>query len=227
MRDALNNNPKVQAGVVVGLLIFGALLFMKMSGGGSEAPPASTAATASATGVPQTVGTGAGATTMDSTGAAVPATATATATGTPTATGTAVPSAPTASTGAVSAEAFVPGPGMPVEVAQAYARDNALVLLIVKEGATDDDLVRDSVARISRPGVAVFVAPASRIARYSRIAQGAGVSRVPALVVVRPRSVSDVPEAIVSYGFRNSQGVVQAVDDALYKGRDDIPYHPG
>ena len=225
MRDALNNNPKVQAGVVVALLVFGALLFMKMSGGGSEAPPASTAAAASASGVPQTVGTGAGATAMDSTGAAVPATGTATATGTPAA--TAVPSAPTASTGAVSAEAFVPGPGMPVDVAQAYARDNALVLLIVKEGATDDDLVRESVARISKPGVAVFVAPASRIARYSRIAQGAGVSRVPALVVVRPRSVSEVPEAIVSYGFRNSQGVVQAVDDALYKGRDDIPYHPG
>ena len=31
----------------------------------------------------------------------------------------------------------------------------------------------------------------------------------------------------MSYGFRDSQSVVQAVNDALYDGRDDVPYHPG
>ena len=31
----------------------------------------------------------------------------------------------------------------------------------------------------------------------------------------------------MSYGFRNSQSVVQAVKDALYKGRDNLPYNPG
>ena len=35
-----------------------------------------------------------------------------------------------------------------------------------------------------------------------------------------------VPEAQVSYAFRNSQGVVQAVHDALYSGPDDLPYSP-
>jgi hypothetical protein len=72
----------------------------------------------------------------------------------------------------------------------------------------------------------VFVSRAKDIARYSRITQGVGVDRVPALVVVRPRRESSVPEAQVSYGFRDSQGVVQAVHDALYSGRDDLPYYP-
>ena len=31
----------------------------------------------------------------------------------------------------------------------------------------------------------------------------------------------------MSYGFRDSQSVVQAVDDAVYSGKDNIPYHPG
>ena len=122
----------------------------------------------------------------------------------------------------------MPGPGLPADVAQAYKGGNAVVLLIVKDGATDDDLVRDSVSQISRSGVSVFVAPASDVARYSRITQGAGVNRVPALVVVRPRSTGgQVPQATVSYGFRSTASVVQAVDDALYRGPDDVPYHPG
>jgi hypothetical protein len=108
-----------------------------------------------------------------------------------------------------------------------WARGDAIVLLIVRGGATDDRLVRQSVQALSEPGVAVFVARAKDIARYSRITQGVGVSQVPALVVVRPRRVSgSVPQAEVSYGFRNSQSVVQAVHDALYTGRDDLPYSP-
>jgi hypothetical protein len=35
-----------------------------------------------------------------------------------------------------------------------------------------------------------------------------------------------VPEAQVSYGFRDSQGVVQAVHDAVYDGKDNLPYSP-
>ena len=133
-----------------------------------------------------------------------------------------------ASATTVTPQALIPGPGLPEDVARAYASGNAVVLLIVRNGATDDELVRDSVYQISRSGVSVFVAPASDVARYSRITQGAGVNRVPALVVVRPRRVSgDTPQATVSYGFRSTASVVQAVDDALYGGRDDVPYHPG
>ena len=218
MRQALNENPKVQAGVVVFLLIAGVLLFMKMSAK-PEAVPAGAAAVGAA----------------DATGAAGPGAgaAAAVAPGSPTAapaagtTATALPSVPTSS-GTVSPQALVAGPGLPADVASALKRGNALVLLIVKDGATDDDLVRDSVSQISRSGVSVFVAPASEVARFSRITQGAGVNRVPALIVVRPRSVSGkTPEATVSYGFRSTASVVQAVEDALYRGPDDVPYHPG
>jgi hypothetical protein len=110
----------------------------------------------------------------------------------------------------------------------AWSRGDAIVLLIVRGGAADDTMVRRSVDALSEPGTAVFVTRAKHIARYSRITQGVGVNRVPALVVVRPRRISGgIPQAEVSYGFRNSQSVIQAVRDALYSGRDDIPYSPG
>ena len=224
MRKALNENPKVQAGVIVVLLAAGLLMFMRMSSGGgevAEAPPVPTDA-ATAAGAP----TGASGAGVDPAVAGVAPTDPAAATAAATSGG--IPAAPVASTGTVSPEALVPGPGLPAEVAQAFARGDAVVLLVVRQGATDDELVRDSVAGISRSRVSVFVAPAGKVARYSRITSGVGVTRVPALVVVRPRSVGgDIPQGTVSYGFRNSQSVIQAVEDALYGGRDDIPYHPG
>jgi hypothetical protein len=221
MREAINNNPKVQAALVVGLLLAGVLLFMMMSKK-EPVPPAGDAAAASAASAGVAV-TGSGAGAVPAGTSADPA-ATAAAAGT----ATGVPPVPTAATGTVSPEALIPGPGLPADLAQAWARGNAVVLLIVKQGSTDDDLVRDSVDELAAPGVSVFVAPASKVARYSRITQGVGVNRVPALIVIRPRRLSgDVPEAAVSYGFRNKQSVVQAVEDALYTGRDDVPYHPG
>ena len=221
MRKALNENPKVQAGVIAFMLLAGVLLYMKMS----AKPEAGTA--------DGTVPTAAGAAVATCTGAGATPTGTATtdpaaaagATAAPVA--GAIPAVPASAT-TVTPQALIPGPGLPEDVARAYASGNAVVLLIVKDGATDDELVRDSVSQISRSGVSVFVAPASEVARYSRITQGAGVSRVPALVVVRPRRISgDTPQATVSYGFRSTASVVQAVDDALYSGRDDVPYQPG
>jgi hypothetical protein len=219
MRQALNENPKVQA-VVVGVLILvvGFMLVTRVMGGGSEseAPPAPTAAGAApgaTTGVPTaaTSAPGAPAATPAPVGAAAPSGA---------------GSVPTSS-GNVSPEALKPGPGFPAPVAAAWSRGDAIVLLIVKNGGTDDQLVRASVPAVSRPGVSVFVTTAGKIARYSRITQGVGVSQVPALVVVRPKGISKVPEATVSYGFRNPQSVIQAVNDALYRGPDDLPYNPG
>ena len=75
--------------------------------------------------------------------------------------------------------------------------------------------------------LAVFVAHANQVARYSRITQGVGVSQAPALIIVRPMKVSgSVPEAQVTYGFRDSRTVVQYVHDAIYSGKDDLPYSP-
>ena len=212
MRKAINENPKVQMALVGGLLVvFAFFLLTKMGGGGEEAAPVDP-------NVPIGASSEAGAT-ASPTGSA-PASApppVAPSSGSPVAAGAE----------SVDPEALEPGPGMPAEFAAAWDRGNAIVLLIVKPSAADDRLVLRSVARLSVPGTSVFVVPASKIARYSRITQGVGVSRVPALVVVRPRRASSVPQAQVSYGFRNAGSVVQAVRDALYSGRDDLPYSPG
>jgi len=205
MRDALNNNPMVQMGVLAGLLVVVALLMLTRMGGGDKAAEQQDAAAAVA--LP----------------AGVSADGTATGSGAPP-----LGSAPPASTATVSPEALKPGPGLPAPAADAIKGGGALVLLIVREKAADDRMVEDSVKAISsRPGVTVLVVPADQIARYSRITQSLGVNRTPALVVVRPESVSKTPEATVSYGFRDSASVIQAVDDAVYSGKDNIPYHPG
>jgi hypothetical protein len=132
------------------------------------------------------------------------------------------------SSGSVTPDALIPGPGLPRPVVTAWKSGDAIALLIVRGGGTDDRLVRGSVESLSGDSsVAVFVARAKDVARYSRITQGVGVDRAPALVVVRPRSESgSVPQAQVSYGFRDSQSVVQAVHDAVYSGPDDLPYSP-
>ena len=214
MRKAINENPTVQIALVAGLLLVAALMVF-MGPLKKKEEPVTTAPAVGATASDVVPG---GTAPASGDPAAAAATAAAPITSSPTA----------PNTGTVSPEALVPGPGLPREVAQAWARGQAIVLLIVKEGARDDELVRSSVNSLSEPGVSVFVAPASKVSRYSRITQGVGVNRVPALVVVRPRSVSgSTPQAIVSYGFRDSQSVVQAVNDALYEGRDDVPYHPG
>jgi hypothetical protein len=130
--------------------------------------------------------------------------------------------------GTVPPEALIPGPGLPRDVVSAWKRDDAIVLLIVRPHGVDDRLVRSSVESLSDDSnVAVFIARAQHVARYSRITQGVGVDHVPALVVVRPRSeTGSTPQAQVSYGFRNSQSVLQAVHDALYTGQDNLPYYP-
>jgi hypothetical protein len=144
--------------------------------------------------------------------------------------GTAVPSSPSPSVGSgtVTPDALIPGPGLPKNVVATWKRGDAIALLIVRGSGIDDRMVRSSVASLSGDaGVAVFIAHAKDVARYSRITQGVGVDRVPALVVIHPRKQSGaVPQAEVSYGFRSSQSVVQAVHDALYTGRDDLTYSP-
>ena len=68
--------------------------------------------------------------------------------------------------------------------------------------------------------VALFVVPAHRIARYAAITQAVDVSRVPALVAVRPRSLNrGTATASVSYGFQSPQSIVQAVVDAALRRR--------
>jgi hypothetical protein len=211
MRKAINDNPVVQI-AVIGVLVVVVGLFMmtnlkKKSSSSTSASSSSGVSSSSAGGTTApVVGSTSGDSSSGSVGAVPP---------------------PPSTTGSVSPAALIPGPGLPRNVVAAWKHGDAVVLLIVRGGGIDDRLVRGAVRSLNGDaGTAVFVSRAKDIARYSRITQGVGVDRVPALVVVRPRRESSVPEAQVSYGFRDSQSVVQAVHDALYSGRDDLPYYP-
>jgi len=211
VRKALNDNPMVQIGVLAGLaVIVGFLILTRMHGSSSSSAPSTTPTT------PAAAGSTAPAPATGVTPIAPPSSSTA-------------PTAPSAgSIGVAPPGKLVAGPGLPKPVASAYADGKAVVLLVVRNKGIDDAAVRSSVERLrGNHGLAVFVANAGQIARYSRIAEGVSVNRVPALIVVRPRSLSDgAPTASVSYGFRGSDSVVQAVRDALYKGPTNLPYYP-
>ncbi|HEV2857721.1 MAG TPA: hypothetical protein VGW80_04885 [Solirubrobacterales bacterium] len=198
MREKLNENPLAQVALIGALLVASILALTMMRGGGEgEAEEAEAP-------VPTTTAT------------AVPPAGevTETATATPTASGTAALPPVTTSP-------------PPKAVTSAYESGKTVVLLIVREGGIDDRMVKEDAGALSAvPDVALFVVPSQEIARYAAIAEGAGVNRVPALVVVRPKSLSNgSPTASVSYGYQDSESVVQQVVDARYKGRT-LSYHP-
>lgn len=118
-------------------------------------------------------------------------------------------------------------PAPPRPVVAAYEDGNTVVLLFVRDGGIDDRLVKAAVRRLGAIGdVSTFVVPASHLARYVTIAQGVDLSRVPALVVIRPKSLSHGAEAAsVHYGFQSAESIVQAVVDARYRG-GTLAYHP-
>jgi hypothetical protein len=206
MRKAINENRTVQLALLGVLALVGGLLLLKAKGSGSEG------------------------TTTPATGAAAPATGAAPAaptTAAPAPTGTPVASAVPSAAAAVPAE-MIPGPGLPKSLLTAYRDGEAIVLLVRRAGGIDDALVHGSVEALrGMSDVEVFVTKAKRIARYAWLTQGVNVTDLPALVVLRPRKLSGgTATASVSYGFRDSASVVQAVEDALYSGPTDRPYHP-
>ncbi len=116
---------------------------------------------------------------------------------------------------------------LPRDVTAAWKNGKTVVVLFVHDGGIDDRLVKASIAHLaSLPEAATFVVPASKISRYAAITEGVGVSRVPALVVVRPKHLRQtIPTASVHYGFQTGASVVQAVIDAGYEG-PTLDYHP-
>lgn len=118
-------------------------------------------------------------------------------------------------------------PAPPKSVMSAFDAGETVALLFIRDGGIDDRLVARAIPRIEAIGdVATFVVPAHQLARYVSIAQGVGLSRVPALVVIRPKGLSkEYDAASVHYGFQSAQSVVQAVIDARYHG-GTLPYHP-
>jgi hypothetical protein len=215
MRQAINNNPVVQIAVIGVMIAAAGLLFSMRVLNREEVVPED----------PATVTTSASVSTPQGD---VSVTAEVTPSAEGLAAGAAAP-VPSTDTGVVTPEALVPGPGLPVSVVDAYKSGDAVVLLIVRPGAVDDRLVTSAVRTLSgRSDVTTFVVRADKVARFSRITQPVDVSRVPALVVIRPKRLSGkTPEATVTYGFRTANGVVQAVQDALYTGKTNVPYYPG
>lgn len=201
MREKLNSNPLAQVFMIGFLLVaVGIFLMSSMGGGGEEEEPATTTTSATVT-TPE-------------------GSATVTAEVTPSG---AAPAAAPPPPGALAAAA----PPPPADVTAAFDANQTIVLLFVRSGGIDDRVVAAAVKRLSGlPGVATFVVPADRIARYAAIAQGVDVDRVPALVVLRPKRLNrGIPVASVHYGFQSPQSVVQAVVDAGYRGRT-LDYHP-
>jgi hypothetical protein len=209
VRDAINNNPKVQLAVIGVLVLLTAVVVLpSMMGKKSSSSAGTTTNTVSAQ-----ASTPNGSVDLTVKTTQPPA-------------GASAGVAPPAQT--VDPQSLVPGPGLPAPVIDAWKGGKAVVLLVVRNNGIDDRLVSRSVRGLSGDSnLAVFVVHANGVARYSRITQGVGVSQAPALVIVRPRKVSgSVPEAQVTYGFRDSRTVVQYVHDALYSGKDDLPYSP-
>ena len=220
MRKAINDNPMVQIGVI-GLLVVvvGFFLLTQMGKGSSTSSTSSTEAS---------VAPDASTTPSDSSATATTPPASTVTTPSVSAPST-TPAAPAGSAAAPAAAGeFVAGPGLPRPVVQAYNADKVVVLLVVRRGGIDDDAVKASVERMSGlPDTAVFMTNAGHVSRYSRIASGVDLDRVPALIVLRPQKLTHgTPTATVSYGFRGPASVAQAIADALYNGPTNVPYYP-
>ncbi|HEY4778808.1 MAG TPA: hypothetical protein VIH47_04370 [Solirubrobacterales bacterium] len=211
MRDKINSDPKYQVGLIVILLLVAGFMLMNMGGGEESEEAASTEATVAVAGTEAT-GTAVGATPGEAVEGAVE--------------GAIEAAASEAS--AASVAASIPAPPLPHPVAEAYDSGKTVVLLVVHDGGIDDRLVKRSVPRLNALGdVAVFVVPVSQIARYAAVTLAVEVQRVPALITVRPRSLSDGnPQASVIYGYQSPQSMEQAVRDARYDG-PSATYYPG
>ena len=218
MRERLNENPAVQA-AFIGLLVLvvGYMMYSRVLNRETPEPAPPVAATTDA---------GAAATAAAPTGAATP-TDPAAAVDSTAATVAPAPGAPAPTGG--GGEGFTAGPGLPKDVVAAYDGDKVIVVLIVRGPGIDDQIVeRASESLRSREDVALFVVKAADIADYSRITRGVDVNRTPALVVLRPKRLTEgpLPTASVTYGAQSAATVDQQVRDALYTGRDDLPSHP-
>ena len=170
VRKTLNDNPLIAIAVVAVLGIGVAFMLMGQLSKGSGSSASSTTA------VPDT-------------GATVPATGTATPAVTDPAATASAPAATPTSAPPADFGAFEPGPGLPKAVVDAYKRGDVVALLVLKRNGIDDRAVQAAVNRIQKAAnVAVFQTYAQGVARYSRIAEGVDLNRVPAMVVIRPRS---------------------------------------
>ena len=100
---------------------------------------------------------------------------------------------------------------VPAGVSNALASGNVVVLLIAEKGA-DDAATGGHYGAVSRVGgVRAFRAGVEDLQRYAGIVARAGLTQVPAAVIVRP----DLKAVPPIEGYVDSQYLVQRVKDQL------------
>jgi hypothetical protein len=100
--------------------------------------------------------------------------------------------------------------GLPVKVAQAFAKHRTVVLYFGARGA-DDTLTAASVRALKASagsGVAVFMDKLSNLADYRRVVEGLDVSQAPSIVIV-----DHARRARLYEGYIDSGSLRQAVAD--------------
>jgi hypothetical protein len=118
---------------------------------------------------------------------------------------------------------------LPHRFSAAYDAGETVALLVVHDGGIDDKFTKLAL-RLVAPvtDATVIVVPAKQISRYASITVGLDVSQLPALIVMRPKSLSHgQPQATVAYGYQTPQSVYQTIIDASYRGPEGGTYHPG
>jgi len=109
--------------------------------------------------------------------------------------------------------------GLPGRFVSAYNDDRAIALLIVSRQAHTDRVIEDYAAKAVGDSAELIVIADERISDYSAVVEGLNVNRTPALVVIRPQSLSaGAPSGAVLYGFRSPRSIRQGIEDALYDG---------
>lgn len=199
MREQINNNPVVQIGLVA-ILALAALMMVMRAGGSDGGAPADVVAPPD----PALIG-----------GAEEPSTSP-------------LPTEDAPPTPQPTTAALKPSKGMPKQVVRAYRNGKIVALFFFDKHSQDDKALKSIVTDElgSRGRVALLVREAKAVSRFSQITQGVGLSRTPALIVMKPKSrVDNTPVASISYGFRGGKSVRQTIEDALYDGRFR-PAHP-
>ena len=99
-------------------------------------------------------------------------------------------------------------PGIPAAVAGALAGGRTVVLFFHGRGSDDAATAKAVSALRGRGGTRVFSAPISRLADYSVVTAGAGVSQAPAVVILRKGRSARLVE-----GFVDAETLTQHVAD--------------
>jgi hypothetical protein len=118
---------------------------------------------------------------------------------------------------------------LPRRFTAAYDADQTVALLVVHDGGIDDAYTALALKQVAAvENVTPIVVPAKQISRYASITVGLNISQLPALIAMRPKSLSHgVPQATVAYGYQTPQSVHQTIADASYRGPEGGAYHPG